>query len=359
MLKGLVTEHAAVAGLLAVYIGVGVVVGIELGPRILIPPGGMVSYFGFAVVCYLIWSWWQLVRRGLGSLAAGSELRTDDSYVRNILAASIAFWLHLVAVQSFLQWKSRIPEFNPYSWDERFAEWDRILHLGVAPWEILQPVLGFPVVTLALDKAYVAWFAVLTIVVLWQAFSSDRTTRARFFFTYVVAWIVVGTILGTALSSGGPIFYLALTGQPGGFEPLIAYLEAVDIRSPLQALQLRDVLWANYTQGGVAGVGGIAAMPSLHVGHSVLFAIVGWKSHPVLGWVLGVFAMTVFISTIHLGWHYAIDGYVGGLAVAAIWWLSDYAIVRGGRAVVDGVESANLDRVDRRETSRRHAVDRF
>jgi hypothetical protein len=32
-----------------------------------------------------------------------------------------------------------------------------------------------------------------------------------------------------------------------------------------------------------------------------------------------LFAIVIFIGSIHLGWHYAIDGYASALATAAIW----------------------------------------
>jgi hypothetical protein len=78
----------------------------------------------------------------------------------------------------------------------------------------------------------------------------------------------------------------------------------------------------------VAGVGGIAAMPSLHVGLAFLFALVGWRKHPVLGILLGIFALLVFLGTVELAWHYAIDGYVAVLAVGAIWLAVGWAMRR-------------------------------
>jgi hypothetical protein len=40
----------------------------------------------------------------------------------------------------------------------------------------------------------------------------------------------------------------------------------------------------------------------------------------VAGRALAAFAVVIFLGSVMLGWHYAIDGYVGAAGVAAIWW---------------------------------------
>jgi hypothetical protein len=43
-----------------------------------------------------------------------------------------------------------------------------------------------------------------------------------------------------------------------------------------------------------------------------------------------VFAAAIMIGSVHLGWHYAIDGYVGGLVATALWYATGRAISRYG-----------------------------
>ena len=64
---------------------------------------------------------------------------------------------------------------------------------------------------------------------------------------------------------------------------------------------------------------GISAMPSMHVATSVLFALVAWQTHRKLGIVLTVHAAAVMIGSVHLAWHYALDGYIGALLTYGIW----------------------------------------
>ena len=88
-------------------------------------------------------------------------------------------------ISSFTFFKTQIPFLNPFTWDETFADWDRWLHGGQHPWELLHPVLGWPQATSAVNAVYHAWFFVLFAVLFWQAFSTaDRRARARFFLSF-------------------------------------------------------------------------------------------------------------------------------------------------------------------------------
>ncbi len=72
-------------------------------------------------------------------------------------------------------------------------------------------------------------------------------------------------------------------------------------------------------------------MPSLHVAMVFLFALVGWRSGLVPGIVLTAYAVVIFIGSVHLGWHYAIDGYVGIAGTWLIWKFAGFVLGRGER----------------------------
>ena len=38
------------------------------------------------------------------------------------------------------------------------------------------------------------------------------------------------------------------------------------------------------------------------------------------GYLLSAFAFLIFVGSIHLGWHYAIDGYAGAAVALFGWW---------------------------------------
>ncbi len=233
--------------------------------------------------------------------------------------------------------KSLIPVMNPYGWDVTFAEWDRIFHGGLDPWQLLQPLLGYPLITAAINVTYNSWLAVLYIVLLWQTLSTrNPRLRMQFLLTFVLAWIVLGTFAATALSSVGPVYFGRVTGLEDSFAPLMAYLQSVNEIYPVGALNAQDYLWKIYQDGGYAPGSGISAMPSLHVAMVFLFALLGWRSGTVPGIVLTAYAVVIFIGSVHLGWHYAIDGYLG---IAGTWLIWKFAgFVLGPRAPSPGHE---------------------
>jgi hypothetical protein len=59
-------------------------------------------------------------------------------------------------------------------------------------------------------------------------------------------------------------------------------------------------------------------MPSVHNGVAFLFALAAWRANRPLGVLFGAYALLIWIGSIHLGWHYGLDGVV---AVALTLWI--------------------------------------
>ena len=139
---------------------------------------------------------------------------------------------------------------------------------------------------------------------------------------FTLTWFLGTCIMGTLLSSVGPCFYGRLIPGVDPYAPAMAWLHEAARDYPIWSLKVMDGLWKTYETGeGV--VNGISAMPSMHVGTSVLFALLGFASGKRwLGWLLTAFATLIFIGSIHLAWHYAIDGYVGAGVAFLGWWLA-------------------------------------
>ena len=53
-----------------------------------------------------------------------------------------------------------------------------------------------------------------------------------------------------------------------------------------------------------------------------LFALAAWRLNRIAGILASIFAGVIFIGSVHLGWHYAVDGYVGFALALAVWWAS-------------------------------------
>ncbi|MDY7097589.1 MAG: phosphatase PAP2 family protein [Pseudomonadota bacterium] len=219
----------------------------------------------------------------------------------------------------FSKMKSAIPLFNDYTWDDAFIEWDRAIFFGYDAWEVLQPVLGFPIVTAFLALLYQLWFLLLYPGVLFFAFGNiDHTIRRQFFLTYVLSWTLIGGLMATLLASVGPCFVGPLLGDPR-FDAQMAYLNAANEQIPIMVLPVQEMLldWYAKAENGLGS--GITAMPSMHCAIAFLYWIAMRRISHRLGVFFGVFFFITWISSVHLAYHYAVDGLVSLIAVAVIW----------------------------------------
>lgn len=242
---------------------------------------------------------------------------------RQRLASVLLAWAALTLLTPlFLHWKADIGSVVPFMWDERFMRWDRAVHLGRHPWEWLHPWLGRPPVTRVIDLLYgPGWILVAKpFVFLAIAWSSNRALASRFLLSYAVLWVLAGTALAYTFASAGPVYYTRVV--PGGEAPydgLLAYLAAVDTGGGLTATGTAGSLWADYTSQAWPRVG-ISAMPSMHVAVATLIALVGFGIHRVAGILAVLYLGVTVVGSVHLAWHYAIDGYVSILLTIGVWW---------------------------------------
>jgi hypothetical protein len=65
--------------------------------------------------------------------------------------------------------------------------------------------------------------------------------------------------------------------------------------------------------------GGISAMPSVHNGLAALFALAAFQINRVVGWIVAAYAAMIWIGSIHLGWHYALDGVIAFVLTYVMW----------------------------------------
>ena len=212
---------------------------------------------------------------------------------------------------------------NPNGWDKYFAELDRTLHFGKQPWEWLQPVFGYAPITFLLNLNYNLWYISMIVILIHFAFAEHASpTRTQFLISYIALWVIVGNVLAVIFASGGPCYYSRLTFAPDPFDAQMEYLRHVNQTLPLWAVSLQDLLWTGHVRHVEGSV--ISAMPSLHNGSAMLFALAGYQISRFWGHVLTAHAAFIFIGSIHLAWHYAIDSYVSWAVTLLIWILSGY-----------------------------------
>ncbi|WFL77874.1 phosphatase PAP2 family protein [Altererythrobacter arenosus] len=226
---------------------------------------------------------------------------------------------------SFSLIKSSIPLINDYGWDARFIEWDRALH-GDDPWRILQPILGFPIITSILAKLYHAWFLLIYFGSMYFAFLvEDRRLRYRYLFSYFVMWTIGGMAMAVGFASVGPCFLEPVFGSTY-FSEQMRYLYAANDIYPVDVLEVQQEI-LNWYETKNYGLGrGISAMPSMHVALAFLFFLGIRRVSKLAGWFFGIFAFLIQIASVHLGYHYAIDGYVSIVLVGGVWWAMGKAV---------------------------------
>ena len=221
---------------------------------------------------------------------------------------------------TFIAFKTSIPELQPFGpWDALFIEADRRIHGGLHPWELLHPLLGLPNLTVALDLLYYLWFPVTILGFLAVTLSIPGPDRARFLLSFAATWILLGIVMASAMASVGPCYVAYLPGVEDPYEGLMAHLAAVDAESRLRAVEIQGMLWRAYEEGHRSLTSGIAAMPSLHVAIPTLFAVALWKRSRLGSLAFWGYTFLIFLGSVHLGWHYAIDGYVSIISVVAVW----------------------------------------
>ena len=229
----------------------------------------------------------------------------------------------------FTGFKTMISVTNPYAWDATFAAWDRWLHFGWHPWEILHPLVAHPWVTSAINVLYNVWLVVLYLVLFWQAFTTrDPRLRLQFLLAFVLTWVLLGSLLATLLSSGGPVYYGRLTGLADPYLPLMDYLRSANEVGLVWALKVQDALWESHMLGAYDFGSGISAMPSIHVSSAVLWALLAWRVDRRLGIAFTLYAVVIMIGSVHLAWHYAIDGYLSAVLTVLIWRLCGWWVAR-------------------------------
>ena len=164
----------------------------------------------------------------------------------------------------------------------------------------------------------------------WATLLRPSYLRRRYLFAYAAAFLVVGNWLALALSSAGPAYFDAVTsGARDPYAGLFAYLRSVDAHSPLLAVRAEGALWYAYSHRLEGFGAGISAMPSVHVATATLMALFGFAISRRLGFALAVTAVVTFAASVELGWHYALDGYVGAVSAAVIWWVAGFVTRRG------------------------------
>jgi hypothetical protein len=252
------------------------------------------------------------IRGALASRLATTELAA--AAVVPIVATPMVFG-------AFGTIKQALPLARPYSWDDALSAADRMLFLGVQPWRVTHAIFSSPLASWALELSYRLWLVFLFLSVLAFAVAAPRYIRARFFLAFAASWLLLGVGAAMLFSSAGPCFADGMgVYSAGEYAALMARLRELQAGGYLVAtLETQQQLWQSYSTSAYGFGMGISAMPSMHNAIAMLYVLALWDAGRAVRIASCTFAACIFIGSIHLGWHYALDGLLAWAGMAAIW----------------------------------------
>lgn len=258
-----------------------------------------------------------LFLRHLFTIYHQGEARPVARIVRDLKDNAPRFIAALVAVQvvalassSFSALKVALPYAVPFYLDSALTNLERSI-FGTDPWRLSHAVFGWA--TPAIDRIYLLWLPTLIVAFYAVLLARPSALKTRALVSYALIWPLLGTIGASLLSSAGPIFQDRMFGGNSG---LISALESGGANGTLYAY---EKLWAAFSDSSPLIGGGISAMPSMHIALAAWIALVVRSTHPRLAWLGWSYVAVIWFGSVHLGWHYALDGVVGIAGAAAIW----------------------------------------
>lgn len=240
----------------------------------------------------------------------------------------------------FELFKQTILPMRGFPLDQPLAKIDRLLFFGNDAWRATHFLFGSVQATLLFDRAYAIWLPLMFLFPAVAVMATpDARVRARLLGCWLGSWIIIGSLGAWILGSAGPCYYEALVGPNPGFAEMNRHLAALASEAQgrgqsVAAVGFQSMLLNGRLDSQFVSAGGISAMPSMHVAMALLFAIAGFCVSRPIGWIMAIYAVTIWIASIHLGWHYAIDGIVGAGMMWGLWHLS-------GKMVGDDKQGSN------------------
>ena len=221
-----------------------------------------------------------------------------------------------VWISTYSNIKTRIPLLNGAVHDEPLRAAEAAI-LGFDLVTEMRALSAYPWVTEALDAVYHHDYVFLT----FSAFLLlDRRLRGlRQLITAMGLLYVVGISITALWPTLGPCFtereaYTWMREQGLSSWGSQSWL-LKNYRLALEAAE------AGTTNRAIAFTG-VAALPSLHVGHCLMLCQAAWRHHRWALWLYVPITILTWVATLAFGWHYLADGLAALLLVPPCWWLA-------------------------------------
>lgn len=267
----------------------------------------------FLVICCVAWA--VRGRRSLGEGAPVGKLARVAGVIRD-------WWPLLACFAIYSNVKVLVPLFGPQVLDGAFLDWEQrvfgpLLGPGQYPTRWLLERAG-PWSTWIMDKAYVSFFYLYSISFAVIYFGGFRREFRRLL-TGIILLYYLGAALYLLVPVVGPIYHTDCSEVRR-----LVYQRSSELPRPPTVPLLQQVLLVNYA-AVIESPGlfvtrpflGIAAFPSLHVGHTLLFVLSARRvCRPLLILYLPILGLLT-VSTVFWGWHWVGD-VIAGAALALL-----------------------------------------
>lgn len=264
-------------------------------------------------------------KHGINGISIAVKQMKDDFFTSRSLAnISLIILCIPTFFFSFTSFKTSIPYYKDFYLDKFFARMDYFIHFNNDPWIILNNFLHNPTITELIGFVYHhIWGVFLLFSIIITNIKHDYRLRKQYLLSFILTWILLGSVMAFLLSSAGPCFFGNIYQDTNPYAKMMLYLQSI---TELNVNFIREALWNVHLSDEIIYYTGISAMPSIHVASSTLFALLGFNLNRYLGMFLFIFLIFIQIGSIHLGWHYAIDGYVSIIMTIIIWKITKFII---------------------------------
>ncbi len=268
---------------------------------------------------------WASTEKHLGDFFH-TKLAKDGAVTVLIISFYLLFFCYL---------KSLFPVISPTNWDSYWAGIDLWLHGGKYPHQYLLPFVQTHNLEIWLERVYIAWFLIMYFANTYCFFyDGNEIRRKQFIWSFVLCWMVAGSAMAIGFYSAGPIFYHLINPDiVNPYAELLAWMQVVNDGKPAFAYDAGMALYGTANDAIHPDLNGTSAMPSQHVGIAWLMALYAFQFKRWLGILMTVFTLAIMIGSVILGWHYAVDGYVGVIVVTLIWLASGFVLRRKAKNV--------------------------
>ncbi|MCF6321582.1 MAG: phosphatase PAP2 family protein [Rhizobiaceae bacterium] len=276
---------------------------------------GLVFPFVLLTVGYIIVTMRFERRRSLAY-----RLMYNPKRVGRFFAGMLFFVALIVFITAFTTVKNTVPLESGFLYDVALADFDKALHFGVDPWQWLYALGTNEYVLRLVETNYSSFWLGINYSILFWVIISPRANkiRTRYVISYMLTWVILGNLIAIWFSSGGPVYYGAITGDVSRFSEQLAFL-ATSTEKLNGAVGYQNYLWELYETGEAGFGSGISAFPSVHVGFSAINALFIYEYSRKWGMYAFAYLGVILVSSVYLAWHYAIDGYASIIVVLAIY----------------------------------------